>query len=284
MRRFAILLWGLAVLLTACSGFGARRQVEGGGGGGMPVEPESRQSPKPPHDPMLLASDTLVALPTGARAAYPSATLRGSGSAPPVNAVTDPTAPQPAGFAGYYAPDNWRVQLDGADVPVDVQGDDQQVDLSSIVADNTAFDVDMLIPIPGDGQVRFDWFFTTLAQGTETFGYLLNGQFFALSDGSVNEGFVVITVNGGDVFGFRIHSDLGFFDQTQVRVSGFAGPLNETPIPEPGAAMMLAVGLAGLFRRPGRRGQPRPAHPSMPLGFEACGPTGPTRGTAAIAS
>ena len=64
----------------------------------------------------------------------------------------------------------------------------------------------------------------------------------------------------------------------------FYDPGAETPIPEPGAAMMLAVGLAGLLRRPGRRGQPRPAHPSMPLGSEACGPTGPIRGTAAIAS
>jgi len=69
---------------------------------------------------------------------------------------------------------------------------------------------DFTIPMPANGYVQFSWeYFTEDGPQFDLAGFLINGQFFELTDpdGDIEQsGFAVVPVNQGDVFGFRLDS------------------------------------------------------------------------------
>lgn len=95
----------------------------------------------------------------------------------------------------------------------------------------------------GGGTISFDWSVVISADpGFGSFGYLINGNYTSLSTGSFGGGSVVLNLNAGDVFAFRVNTVDGIFGQNAYSVTSF--------VPAPGALALLGMaGVTGARRR-----------------------------------
>ena len=151
--------------------------------------------------------------------------------------LTLPTA-STFGFGGYYSPANWASSTNGngytnsAGAPASI----------TIVGSNNSYLstptlTNFSIPVTVAGTISFDWNYQSnnSASYWDQFGYTLNGTFYKLTSdagpytGSTTQnGSTSISVNIGDVFGFRIHSVDDAAGNAYTTVTNFTHPV--TPI------------------------------------------------------
>jgi hypothetical protein len=98
----------------------------------------------------------------------------------------------------------------------------------------------LTIPAEAAGMFEFSYIFTTVDDpGFENAGYLLAGVFQPLADTNGESGSVMVPLYSGEIIGFSVSS----MDNT-----GGAGVLTVTdfvaPVPEPGSAQLLLLGIA----------------------------------------
>ena len=160
------------------------------------------------------------------------------------------------GFTGPYAPANWTFENFNADGSVDTTDTPNSIILTG--GDNGSDDFGFTIytvTAAETGTVIFDWNYETFDSffdpSADFFGYVLNGNFFQLSDdfGPPNQnGSFMFEVMGGDTFGFEIDTSDNLNGFAQVKISNFKAPI---PIPEPftiiGSATAIGFGL--IFKR-----------------------------------
>ena len=160
----------------------------------------------------------------------------------------------PAGFNGAYAAGNWTTNLDGGNGSVitsgaphstTINGSDGIFDSNGDPLQVTAL-TSYTITAVGAGKVIFDWGYQTNDGDGPLFdpaGYLLNGIVYQLSNDSganSQNGSASFDVVAGNIFGFYVDSDsLG--GRASLTISSFSAP-----VPEPGQAAMLAMGLLVL--------------------------------------
>jgi hypothetical protein len=168
-----------------------------------------------------------------------------------------------ADFSGAYDPANWT--LFNSTVPlnpppgsftgngfVNITGAPASISLTGSDGPNVsgAINTDYTIAAAGAGTWSFDWSYTTLdsASGFDPAFYLLNGTPTTLISNSATtgSGSVSITVNAGDVIGFRIRTLDNSFGPGTVTITNFVAP-----VPAPGSLALL--GLAAVSRRSRRR-------------------------------
>ena len=165
-----------------------------------------------------------------------------------------------AQFSGPYAPLNWTTthqpdattdtgSVDTSLAPgsVTLLGSDNGFDLGSQLRFTTTANA--------GGTFSFNWAYQSLDDaGKPAFdpaGYFRNGTTFQLSlnDGAVSQsGFQSLAVNPGDVIGFWVGTTDNLGGPATLTVSNFSAP-----IPEPGAAVLMALGLVGLAAWRARR-------------------------------
>ncbi len=126
---------------------------------------------------------------------------------------------------------------------------------------------DFAVNITEAANITFDWDYTSNDPdpGFDSFGYLLNGTYTQLTDPGLGNqsGSAAITVNPGDIFGFRSQTDDNVFGNTETVISnfmpGFSGQFdpanwNLTLTNSDGDAFFVEI-------------------PGGPLSFDACGIT-----------
>jgi hypothetical protein len=109
------------------------------------------------------------------------------------------------------------------------------------------------ITFSATGTLSFNWNYVTnagLLQGLRPFGYTINGNFTQLTTnfGSINQsGSVSITVNAGDVFGFRQRIGVfGGLGSATTTITNFRAPV---PGPISALALLPLAGVAAYRRR-----------------------------------
>jgi hypothetical protein len=160
------------------------------------------------------------------------------------------------GFTGPYAPANWTLENFNADGSVDTTGTPNSIALTG--GNNGSDDFGQTIytiTAAETGTVMFDWNYETfdsfLDPSADFFGYILNGNFFQLSDdfGAIAQnGTIMFPVMAGDVFGFEIDTADNLNGFAQVTIANFKAPV---PIPEPLTILgsVTAVGFGVLFKK-----------------------------------
>ncbi len=163
----------------------------------------------------------------------------------PVRAVTYVN-----GFQGPFAPANWTAQPNGGSI--NTSGAPTSISLTSsndgAGPDNTNF----FIRSSATGTFSFDWTYTTSDRDGplyDPFGYTINGNFTQLTNDSgpnTQSGSVTVTVNAGDVFGFRQRSTDSIFGSATTTIRNFRAPV---PGPISALAVLPLAGMAAYRRR-----------------------------------
>ena len=136
------------------------------------------------------------------------------------------------GFEGELSPGNWIATIDG-NGSINIS----QSPLSIILlgADNAGenpnppeagYRTDIVISSPVAWTASFDWNYSTddFQSSWDPFGYLINDNFYQLTIDSsdlLQSGSVTISLNAGDVFGFRQGSVDATYGRASVQISGF---------------------------------------------------------------
>jgi hypothetical protein len=162
-----------------------------------------------------------------------------------IAAVAIPAAAK-ADFSGPYAPANWTFQNTGGstDGSVDTSGAPASITLTGGNSQSaTPGDTNFTIAAVASGLVSFHWSYSSIDSGTyDSANFLLNGKPTFLADnGSQGSGDFSMTLSGGDVFGFNVHSADNLFGPGVLTIS------NATfPIPEGSTLSLLALGAVGV--------------------------------------
>lgn len=162
-----------------------------------------------------------------------------------IAAVAIPAAAK-ADFSGPYAPANWTFQNTGGstDGSVDTSGAPASITLTGGNSQSaTPGDTNFTIAAVASGLVSFHWSYSSIDSGTyDSANFLLNGKPTFLADnGSQGSGDFSMTLSGGDVFGFNVHSADNSFGAGVLTIS------NATfPIPEGSTLSLLALGAVGV--------------------------------------
>jgi len=151
-------------------------------------------------------------------------------------------------FSGAYAPANWTFTNNGGSGAFTNDGA-----TLTITGDNGGLaggqNTDYTIAAAAAGTVTFDWSYTSADTGTyDSGGYLKNGVYTALATNAApgSGTGVSVTVNAGDIVGFRVFSFDGIIGAGTLTITNFNGP-----VPAPGALALL--GLAGMVSSRRRR-------------------------------
>lgn len=148
------------------------------------------------------------------------------------------------GFTGSYAPSNFTLTNNNADGSVDTSGSPASISLAGGDNGSGFGQTSYLVDAVGAGLVSFKWdYFSRDRDGAtfDPFGYLLNGSFSQLTQGSLSSqtGLASFAVKAGDQFGFAVQTTDNAFGRAGVQISNFNAP---TAIPTPA----LLPGLVGL--------------------------------------
>lgn len=175
---------------------------------------------------------------------YLAATLYGAMTAALIGFSTNAAAD----FSGVYIPGNWTTSQGGGNGSVDTSGAPTSI---TITGSDFPGDPDELnamtsftIVAAGSGTVMFDWDYQTNdidGPGLDQAGYLLNGirhQFSNDSGANSQNSSASFDVIAGNTFGFYIDSFDSKLGAASLTISSFSAP-----VPEPGQAAMLALGL-----------------------------------------
>ena len=108
---------------------------------------------------------------------------------------------------------------------------------------------DFTILLPASGTILFQYTYATFDDpGFDFAGYLLGGVFVPFADANGQSGSLVIPVNQGTLFGFRVGSLDNQGEAGVLTITDFSGP-QASGVPEPGSfGMMLAAAAAMVCR------------------------------------
>lgn len=159
-----------------------------------------------------------------------------------------PVSALAAGFTGPFDPSNFVLSNTNADGSVDTANAPTSITL--IGGDNRSNSVgttDWTINIDSTraGTISFDWMYSSLdTPGDDEAGYLLNSNFFTLAtqDGDSSTSPVVLAVNNGDVFGFRVATASNTGGPGEFTVNNF----DAQPVPFEFSPTLGLVVLGGL--------------------------------------
>ncbi len=160
-----------------------------------------------------------------------------------------------ADFTGYYDHSNWTFAT-GSDAAVTGA---TSTFLEITGANGNFADVaTYTIAAQASGLVSFHFNYSSSDTGNwDNAGFYLNGSLIQLVNnaGQGSSFTFSTTVNAGDIIGFFVRSVDGAFGPGILQVDNFVGPT--TVIPEPSAALLLALGTVGgtLAMRRRRRGE-----------------------------
>ena len=153
---------------------------------------------------------------------------------------------QALGFTGSYAPSNFTLINNNADGSVDTSGSPASIGLAGGNNGSGQFgQTSYLANAVSAGLVSFKWdYFSRDRDGAtfDPFGYLLNGSFSQLTQGSLSSqtGLASFAVKAGDKFGFAVQTTDNILGRAGVQISKF--DVAPTAIPTPA----LLPGLVGL--------------------------------------
>ena len=136
------------------------------------------------------------------------------------------------GFEGELSPGNWIASIDG-NGSIDIS--QSPLSIALLGADDigessnppeAGYRTDIVISSPVAWTASFDWNYSTddFMSSWDPFGYLINGNFYQLTIDSsdlLQSGSVTISLNAGDVFGFRQGSVDAAYGRASVQISGF---------------------------------------------------------------
>jgi hypothetical protein len=158
-----------------------------------------------------------------------------------------------ADFSGPYAPPNWTFNPNGQTgsfvndgVTLTLTGHNSSIFTLNVNTDYT-------IAAAASGTWSFDWDYASIdSSDFDDGGYLLNGLYTVLAYNDPQSGFpggpgsVSISVNAGDIIGFRVHSLDSISGPGVLTITNFVAP-----VPAPGSLALL--GLAAASGRSRRR-------------------------------
>ena len=136
------------------------------------------------------------------------------------------------GFEGELSPGNWIASIDG-NGSIDISQSPFSIALlgaddigESSNPPEAGYRTDIVISSPVAWTASFDWNYSTddFMSSWDPFGYLINGNFYQLTIDSsdlLQSGSVTISLNAGDVFGFRQGSVDAAYGRASVQISGF---------------------------------------------------------------
>lgn len=157
-----------------------------------------------------------------------------------------------AQFSGPYAPANWTTShlldavLDMGSVDVLAQPDSITL-FGSDTGSEIGSEIRFTTTAAAGGIVSFDWAYQTEDIDGDPVqdpaGYFHNGNFpLSVGGAAISQfGSFSLVVSPGDVIGFWVGTTDNSFGPAHLTISNFSAP-----IPEPGAAALMALGLAGL--------------------------------------
>ena len=159
-----------------------------------------------------------------------------------------------AAFDVDYDVSNWNqalgtgsIDISGAPLDITLTGGNDNSNSQS----STVFS----IAVTATGTLSFDWNYTTSETNSfwDPFGYELNGTITQLTSNGVGagqnqSGNVSISVNAGDIFGFRQTTRDNLFGSASTTISNFSAPSVVTsPVPLPPSFGFLGFALGGLM-------------------------------------
>jgi hypothetical protein len=154
-----------------------------------------------------------------------------------------------ADFSGYYDPSNWTFSPGLGDGFVNTAGAPTTISITGADNGMGETNADYTIAAAASGTWSFDWSFST--QDSDWFYdkpmYLRNGveTWLMTGAGTTGSGSISLTINAGDIIGFRQGSD-GALGAGTLTITNFVAP-----VPAPGALALL--GLAAVSGRSRRR-------------------------------
>ena len=121
--------------------------------------------------------------------------------------VLGSTPSSQVGFTGAFAPSNWTVNAQGTGSVSFANAPNSMTLNGSDGGSGQNLNVDATVTIPTTGVISFNWSYSTIdGPNFDPFGYLLNGVFTMLTNtlgGNNQSGTMSLSLNQGDVFGFR---------------------------------------------------------------------------------
>jgi len=159
-------------------------------------------------------------------------------------------------FTGAFSVANWTVSLQGG--VVNLSAAPLSVLLVSADDDSGPSEQSLNIGATSYGLVSFGWTYESddIAPVFDAFGYTVNGLFFPVSvdtDPLLQAGSTSFAVAAGDIFGFSQQSFDSSGGAARTTVGSFRFEALPPPIPEPGAAALLLLGLPVVWALRQRR-------------------------------